>query len=314
MGIKLLLLACISSSYVFSQAYVPIFATDKEWKVRYYDSIRVIKVLGDTLVNGMTYNVLNSLNRGPNLGDDHIVHSYVREDSAAKKCWLLNKNKTSERILYDFNLKANDTCTFTNLKIPNSPQTYFTADSVCIGDCNTIFCSHDWINSVTILSNLHMYYFTGNSFVTNFQYIDGVGSIFGPVYLDELVGCGGNFGGGCVTSTCELICCKKGTQVLYIKDCYLNCDSPKNYSNGIDPEKSIKYKLLIRPNPANSEIEISNPFDEELNIKFINNIGEVVLEKTISRYERLNLNTVNFARGIYYIKFDNLEAQKLILE
>lgn len=319
MKFKILISLILITFKLFSQPYTPIFTNDKEWKVRYIDSIRVIKIIGDTLVNGKIYKILNSYNTGPFPWDNHLVHSFVREDSILKKCWVLDQNKTSERILYDFNLRKYDTIALINRYIPNPVEKVFLVDSVCNASCNKIFSLNNQLRTASIKSDLKVFFLGGQGFVINFEYIEGVGSIFAPVYLDERIQYVGGINQNwenCINNTVELICCKRGSEILYFKDCYIKCDTPKVFVSGIDEvvKDYAAIHLIINPNPAKSLLTITNPSVTNVMFKIFDDIGKQVLDGELEPNQTKEIDVINLTRGLYYIVASDFVTQKLIIK
>lgn len=307
MKFKILISLILITFKLFSQPYTRIFTDNAEWTLRYNDSIRVIKVLGDTVSNGKQYKVLNTLSNNFKLG-----HSYVREDSAARKCWVLNSDKVSERILYNFNLNVSDTITFLNKYNLNPAQFYFTVDSVCAGNCTKIFCEYIFSKSITIKSNLKIFFFSGSSFAQTFQYIEGVGSIFGPLYLDDPIHCGDNIG-NCVNSIPDLICCKKGSEIIYLKDCYKSCDTPlvfKSGGGGVNENKHLQSGLIVNPNPAKDFVIITSSKFTNLKYTIIDAYGKEVLHGNLETKEtKIDIHELN--KGIYFIRMGESDMKVL---
>ena len=101
----------------------------------------------------------------------------------------------------------------------------------------------------------------------------------------------------------------------------------KQYSNSCEivaPSKSNKKiaqtvgentELFVYPNPATNELFLETGSYSNLTIKLYNALGEMVLEKTVTQNQSINL--IELANGVYTYKLYNnnseVKADKLII-
>ena len=72
----------------------------------------------------------------------------------------------------------------------------------------------------------------------------------------------------------------------------------------------------IYPNPTNGVLFIKSDNFAIVNVKVINTLGELVLEKQIGIHDN-KIDISNMSKGIYYLEFYNdklIETKKIVLE
>ena len=111
-------------------------------------------------------------------------------------------------------------------------------------------------------------------------------------------------------------------QVANISDTYfIGYDEPPYDCNGNEfglgkmaVEKNIS-ELVIYPNPAKTQINIKSPIKIQ-NVEISNGLGQIVLSKNTDT-QKVDLNTGNLSKGIYFVKIlledNSLAIKKLII-
>lgn len=131
---RILLLCCFLfiQTTVYSQSYIPLLNQKNEWHLGYCDENDCYKdvyhTVGDTIVNGNTYKVLD--------GYHYISKTFwLRENVQEKKVYIktILNEPTEETLLYDFNLEVGDSMQLFNPITPFPDEAgYFTVDSIKI--------------------------------------------------------------------------------------------------------------------------------------------------------------------------------------
>ena len=115
MKLKLLSIICIFFTIKsFSQAYQPFQFGNTRWKNAHYDFNSFVKDFcffsSDTIgikINNLKYYPIEKSNSSVSLGGNTVA--YLRDDTTAKKVFILNMIDSTENILYDFSVQAGDT-------------------------------------------------------------------------------------------------------------------------------------------------------------------------------------------------------------
>jgi pimeloyl-ACP methyl ester carboxylesterase len=71
---------------------------------------------------------------------------------------------------------------------------------------------------------------------------------------------------------------------------------------GTNAIEALNKKITVYPNPASSEIKISN-LEKETPIEIFNSVGQIVLKRKIQKDETVSIE--NFVNGIYFLKIEN---------
>jgi hypothetical protein len=115
MKLKLLFIICLFCTIKsFSQAYQPFQFGNTRWKNAHYDFNSFVKdfcffstdTIGIT-INNLKYYPIEKSNSPVALGGNTVA--YLRDDTTAKKVFILNLIDSTENILYDFSVQASDT-------------------------------------------------------------------------------------------------------------------------------------------------------------------------------------------------------------
>jgi len=80
-------------------------------------------------------------------------------------------------------------------------------------------------------------------------------------------------------------------------------------SNSINEKRETIFKFRIYPNPASSMIYIESSIGMT-GIQVINNAGQIVWDKIVD-VNKYKINVAKYEKGIYYIKIETAEGNKL---
>lgn len=250
-----------------------------------------IRYKKDTIVNSKTYNKYSTFgvatgNSVSPCNPNFIRHGYLRQDTLAKKVFILDNNFIEQPLynfskmigdtmqIYQFNLSANITVTITML------------DSTMFGDGK--YHRRQWAINSTY----------GNSIY------EGMGCVTGGLYAHNSA--------GYIPNTEGFICFGKTTPFSpYFggssSNCYLSSVGlNENISMGNDMFK-------IYPNPTNDilniDVDILNGNSSKLQI--LNSLGQILSEEKI-KDPKSQINLSHFPSGIYYLKMQGINGQKVI--
>lgn len=225
------------------------------------------KVIKDSIVNGITYQYLNSYN----LQCNPSISPLIRQDTILKRVIILFNNQ--EKILYNFNKNVGDTANLFCFITGVSTYTLSYKDSVLINDG----FYHKRFN------------FSGGSVPGDI--IEGVGSQR-SLFLPYCIG---------VETMTMLQCLGQITPSMTIYSAGgvgTNCPIITDIHLVTDNKKSIS----IFPNPANDIINISSGNDVPKSIEITNIIGQTIL--SLNKINDLNttVNLSDFSQGLYFVK------------
>jgi hypothetical protein len=229
-----------------------------------------LKVKKDSIVNGVTYQYIKSLNTYCNPVSNYSWTAILRQDSIKKIVVMLMNNQ--EKILYNFNKNAGDTALLFNGN-SNSMVTYTvqTKDSLLLSD-----------------GFYHKRFVFINAGVT---VIEGVGSNWGlitpwsPFEIANQIKC--------------LIQKNPSFATIYSDGGIgTNCQLLTN----IEEENDLKSNLSIFPNPT---LDFLNIKTESLIPKYIeikNILGQIILYLNNCNQDITTINIKDFTQGIYFIR------------
>lgn len=222
---------------------------------------------GDTLINSLTYKIMNAGN--PQFP---CRYGYIREDSSARKVYFLDNNGSPEILLYDFSMQVTDSLYISFL----ASNGYFESG----------YYRLDSIKPVNIDAGQRQEFFLNCHNCTSqrtLSWIEGVGSRFDVVYpyYNNMYTGGGMFNcfGQPYDSFQFLICFEQDSSKVYTDSCALN-DAMTNgciqfidschYGNictGLN-ESNIALGFSIQPNPVadhiNVQLELSQSVEGEV--------------------------------------------------
>ncbi len=264
-------------------------------QLTYYDD-------GDTVINGVHYRKLNAIdvfidydwsNVGPgspypvSISNNEGLFAFLRNDKSNKKVYLLNEGDIEETLLFDFDLKYNDTVKMNYFNTFNSD--YFVVDVDSFIDPKGVTRKY-----FKISDNLS----SGGTSGFNSYLIEGIGLSFG-IYVKEL------------TIPFErvfpnLICIKLdenrkfnfgGSSILSTAD---SCNHTKFQYLGINENK--RKDIRIFPNPADQYIQ----FNSDLRFDYIEIYDtklNLIRKEKLSNYNRMLVS--DLSAGLYFCKLYN---------
>jgi hypothetical protein len=232
---------------------------------------------GDTLFNSINYKKFTK---------DGSTITLIREDSIQKKVWAILPDSTSETLLYDFNLIVGNQITLNYVGYTPISYQVDTVDSIVtpLGNRKRIKLST-----------------TDTTFATELQWIEGIGSTYGPIYLLDPTFAVGQFGG---SGHC-LICCYQNIG----NQSYLgSCGIPFGGLSGSSCSSFITSLKNLSTKNSSVDIYFSTPdlllikSSKEL-IKYISVFS--VEGKLIKNYncnnEQISIQTNGWNNGVYFI-------------
>jgi hypothetical protein len=339
MKIKLLILQIIIVALFFvnktnAQMYHPMLGNYNEWDV-YVNLIPVVNkstfipyqsgkiTTQDTLIGSLVYKKVYSMS------DDSLFSNskplFIREDTIAKKVFVLSADSTSERLLYDFSMQVGDS-TYLSFKYP-SPfgfgNGYYHVDSVStintLAGIRNVFYLTSYVNQITTFP------------VYQLEWIEGAGSTISPVYLDEDIGSGppAAIFTGCNKFFLALTCAFTDGNAIYHDSCmtalYLSWPSFGdscifNLVGGINENSFSALSVNVQPNPFTTSAVVKIKGDNamyyaSLRLRIVDALGRKKGEYLISNvdFEKgISINKQNFNDGIYFIQLFDHQALKAV--
>lgn len=265
-GISQIIGFILLTNHVVGQGYLHLLRPDVEWwTVETFDYLPTwtykYKINGtDTFFNGHTYRPLNSV--------------YLREDTLSGKVYKVDFSDSSEIVFYDFSLVMGD-----------SALSKVVADSelVFVTDISTVNIGGELRKQITFSP-------PGDSPLCNDRWIEGVGSIFGPL----------------------------GPEV-YIYDCwhyeaYLTCYRDTNTTLYGDCTPIGIGEIGSQPLDAPNIKIWPNPVSDVLHINASEKIFHVDIRDATGRKMKCNadawgnVNTSGLAEGLYFAQIKTLSA------
>lgn len=257
----------------------------------------------DSIIDSIAYKWIEPDNHFYYFPGDSLQY-FLREDTAAKQIYIKYNDSIAEYLIYDFNLIAGDSI-YLQFKSSNFTDGYFTVDS---------------IGSLTTLAGIRRTWHLANDFNQKIVWIEGIGSIYGPIYTAN------TFCDFCVFSTCYnqiyttlfLTCAFKDTVQLYQNSV---CDIPPEflaipngsclYSGAGGIHENSKSPLLeVHPNPNNGITFLKfneNYVQENSYLSVINSQGQIVMQIMVSKSQLQNEIKIDLSlqkSGVYSI-YDN---------
>lgn len=234
---------------------------------------------------------------------------YIREDTMARKVYFLEKNATSEIVLYDFSLTQG---AITALNFPDNSGD-FPAGNYTVTKVDSVLTRVGYRKQFKLLSQ---------SSDTLF-YIESIGSIIHPLYLYQSYYGPGmfSFGG---SSICSYpyglgLACKYSNNEKYFQSCtyvlaemngcIYKYDSCNYYTScsGIKENISI-INLKVTPNPTseNINLEIESANEELITIDLYDVSGRKLKTlfngKTLPGKNTVTMDLTNYQSGYYFVK------------
>jgi hypothetical protein len=220
-------------------------------------------VLKDTIINSMSYKVINS----PFTNE----YGYVREDSLSGKVWVFNEEANKDFFVMDLSLSKGDSF---KIQYSLSDSVFTHVDTVFIKDGLKHIVFKDWWIQICSGSE-------------NLEFIEGTGTNAGFFYSNHF-------------DTYLLCNWKDGVKIygnqIYSDSCYVNeVNIPDHVINN--------NLLFIFPNPANEFVtmQFPNESNEIIKIEIYNSIGRI--SRMISTFNsEITIYIGDLPLGIYYIQ------------
>jgi hypothetical protein len=270
----------------------------------------------DTLVMGKLYKKFFDVYTTPSFINNYHI-GYIREDSAARKVYFLDKTASSEDLLYDFSLNVNDSAFL------NFPQT--------VGTFPKGYYKVRSITNVTIKAGVRKQFVLKKNPAANDSLIiiESVGSIIHPAYMYESYYGPGQF--SWVSSSCKYpyhlgLSCKFSDNVKQFQSCtytlaqmngcFFKYDSC-NYWNTCSAiaEHNVVRDLRLVPNPATQETELDINVAEEVNmvIEIYDLSGRKVKHISSGNFlpgeTSIKLNISDVEQGYYFIRLSGKDFE-----
>jgi hypothetical protein len=295
--------------YMF-QDYIPISNSNKTTLAGYFPQWGKCSAYKDTLVLGKTYKKFYQVYVYPSPGPGTHV-GYIREDSAARKVYWLDKTASAEQLIYDFSLAIGDSVFYTfPFTTGNFPMGYYKLKSVTT------------VTTPLGLRNQNNLIYKNGTFTSDtLKQIESIGSDIHPIYLNSSSYGPGQFvfaSSGCKFPYYLGLACKFTDNVKYFQSCtyvtalsngcifkYDSCNY-WNTCSGIKENSIIQYFSLY-PNPAKDEVTLSLFINEEVPalIEIIDVLGrqvKLVYKDNLTTGENIiKFNSGDVTPGSYFI-------------
>jgi len=296
--------------YIF-QDYIPVKPTAGTAVNTVFLNQGLYSAAIDTFLLGETYKKVKHVYYSPGMPQNTLV-GFIREDSAARKVFFVEKNTTSEITLYDFSLTLGAVI---NLNFPDNFG-HFPAGSYTVAIADSVMTRVGYRKQLKLV---------GPSSDT-LIHIESIGSIIHPLYIFQSdYGYGQFMFGG--SSTCSYpygigLACKESNNQKFFQSCtydlalmsgciyeYDSC----NYYNSCSGIQEITSKIQHRivPNPATNQISLEIELDNEEMIQVdIFDISGRKLKtlytgKLLGNHKAITMDVSSFENGYYFLKIYN---------
>lgn len=234
----------------------------------------------DTIIGESTYNKILQYINGRT--DEISKIGYLRT-TIDKKVFFRPDTASNDYLIYDFNVKKNDTLTVYGITGFND-ESYLSQIDFCVKEIDSVSLNNSYYTRFHLSSI--------EADMNTDTWIDGIGNTNGFLHYDAgLVGGNGY----------ELLCFSDNDMLVYQNADFSNCDYLTS-TNSIDHLDAIK----IYPNPLldNSVISITNLNDSRLyRLIIFNTNGELIIDKQFRN--RYTLQRQDFDAGVYLVKIMN---------
>lgn len=288
---KFFLVIClliISSSAILAQ-YRPTLKEGREW-INHYDRngfgdfTAATRVIGDSLVNGVSYKVLRR---------DLVVDQYLmREDSVARQIFLLDSTGM-ERLIYDFSLQPGDTC-YCSYDSPT--EGYVVIDSITHAITEQSWCA----DSIELsLANPRIFHVRPNLGQPIF-WIEGIGS------YTELRDSDGMF-----WYQTFLLCHFDETGERDYHFRYGDCSDPESCFDYVGIADDFAHQINISPNPFTDRftVTIETPAIGIEEIRVLNLNGQLIARYPLNGLTSRTIDLSSLATGVWLISLTDKEGQ-----
>jgi hypothetical protein len=232
---------------------------------------------GDTTIGSLIYTKLFKLN----------TLFLVREDTGKRKAWAILPNNQTETLLYDFGIAPGAQINLVYFGTNPVPYTVTSIDSI-----STTLGLRKRIKLVT----------SDPTFSTNLYWIEGIGSSYSPLYLNEPTSAPGMFSvGHC------LICAYTATGVQsYEGTCGIPCigylGSPcYSFITGINETKNYNQEITIN-NVSDDLVRIRSVNDKITKYQIFSMEGRLLQSvQNLNKHEFL-ISTNKWMKGLYIVE------------
>lgn len=267
-----------------------------DYDTNYRDGDEIFKfhINSDTFINSTKYFKLYKSGIGyydTPLYFENVYFGALRQEN--NRIYYIEKNKTTEVVLYDFDVKVGDT-----IKSTVEKDMVVTAiDTLDDGRRKISFWKTDFQHGKCLNWN--------NTF-----FIEGIGSMGGLFYMSpcDHVGFKEHY----------LICYYEDGQIVYKNTQVADTECNINIPNTIRKPKSNKIRVYPVPAKDKISVEVLGNYYSIQSIELFNLLGEKVLEKSSkSLTNKYNLNVESLRKGIYLLKINenhSFSLHKIIIE
>ncbi|HEX7414522.1 MAG TPA: T9SS type A sorting domain-containing protein [Bacteroidia bacterium] len=242
------------------------------------DEYYSITISGDTLISSKTYHKLFTpfVQIIPSTCASLLIgyQGAIRQDTLAKKVFIVPPTNTSEQLLYDFTMQVGDTVKGF-LEPSLHPDKVQSIDSVLVG------------------STYHKRWNINNCY--NIYLIEGIGSTYGLIVPSPY--CGVDAGSFTIT------CFKQNGQALY-PNTTTNCDL---LTSVVSIEKNSN-QVSIYPNPAKDILNVECLMvNEATGITISDILGNAIYHSTFNTQHKI-ISVADLAEGVYNISISSNEG------
>ncbi len=285
---KLILIVCflgfLSNSFAQTNVYHPFPDSNVVWNFERHrfcqfgsvDDHFSIMISGDTLINSQIYHKLTipfiqTIYSGTCTPIDFSGYQgAIRQDTVARKVFIVPPSFSVEQLFYDFNLQIGDTIKGYLETIMSLKDTVISIDSVMVGNkYHKRWFINDWYS-------IYM--------------IEGIGSTNGLLFQSP----------GHVTdyNVFTITCFQQNGQTLY-PDTAINCPLITSINSVDETSNQIK----VFPNPFSTTTQIS--FDktyQTLDLSIIDLQGKIIQQKSYHDCNKITLDRAGIANGFYFLR------------
>ena len=277
-----LFIAAYFISTAFSQSYIPMLQSPIKW---YWSSFLFGSNIGpyytgqDTIINTIAY-------KKTHIPPDNKIIGFIREDTTNKKVFFIKEGETytNEIVLYNFNVKVNDTIKLNGITVNNICDTgLFIVDSIIqlsktLTLCDSCMNRLSWSYLDTAIKR-KIFYLSSISCKTNAGYrpvwIEGIGSI--GLFLSPFKTPINTFG--------------------YVSNFYTNNKLIlADLSSPEKNEKTVEKTVSLYPNPTNGIVNLD--CDNIVKIEIFDVLGIQIM--SVTHAKQINISFLE--AGTYFIR------------